>query len=138
MFSVAHLVVPCITPVSLLGYYALALQPADSAASPWARVIELGIGGVIVFLVTAPLVRWLLKRLDTQQEQTERLITALSTAVKTGHRDSTLHARALEALLEEVRELREELSMLPDRVASRIARDLNRSAYEAEPHNPKE
>jgi hypothetical protein len=105
-------------PPSLLAGAVTAIAEKDS--DPMSKVIEVGIGGLVVFLVTAPLMRWVLKRLDAQQKQNERLIETLASAVRVGQRDSAQHARVQDEMLEELRALRIDLRALPERVVDHL------------------
>lgn len=113
ILSVLPLMIPPSFVVALLD-----VEP--SATDPWARVLELGIGGVVVFLVTAPLMRWVLKRLDAQHKQNEKLLETLSAAVRSGQHESRLHERVLEELLTELKAMRAEMHSLPERVANHL------------------
>lgn len=93
---------------------------AGSSDNPMSKVIEVGIGGLVVFLVTAPLMKWVLKRLDAQQKQNEKLIETLASAVRSGQRDSAQHARVQEEMLAELRSMRIDLRELPGRVAEHL------------------
>lgn len=121
MLNVTAALLPCIAPAVLAGYLLVAVT-GDTGGPPdtWHQVVELGVGGLVVFLVTAPLMRWVLRRLDAQQKQNEKLIESLTASVRVTQKESATHARAVDALLEEMREVRLQLERLPERVAERL------------------
>lgn len=105
------------TPVLAGAAMQLAATPTPD---PTSKLVEVTIGGLVVFAVTAPLVRWVLKRLDAQQKQNEKLIETLAAAVRVGQRDSAQHAKVQDSILDELKAMRIELAHLPDRVADRV------------------
>ena len=55
-----------------------------SALQIFSRCVELGIGGLIIYFVTKPLLNFVLKRLDAQGGQQEKLLNVLSESVENG------------------------------------------------------
>jgi flagellar biosynthesis/type III secretory pathway M-ring protein FliF/YscJ len=133
MLNLTALLFPAMVPATLTGFFMVVETEKDSTM---AKAVELGIAGLVVFLVTAPLMRWVLSRLDAQQKQNERLIESLTASVRVGQREGAVHAKAVESLLEEMRELRVQLDHLPHRIAEHLDERTRRATPER--HNPKE
>lgn len=77
MALVTYAAVPAFAGAGVL--CVVTVEAIDAAASPY---VSLGVAGVLLGVIVVPTFRWLMARVDRQQEQQEKLIAALQASVE--------------------------------------------------------
>ena len=99
-------------------FSALLVADADPSGGWFPEIAKLGFGGVIVFVVTKPLLAYVLKRLDRQGEQSDRQLELLEKSVA----NSSAMAESFTSMVREEREAHAAILHTQSEIADALTR----------------